>query len=117
MKVFAELPDGEVIISMASHGDKLVVATSKKVYSIDEGGLLTPILFSSESDCDIEFFDVVVIDEDGEILFSTKDAIKGNFTVNGIDPAFNGQGQAILNVGDVVLGEHVSFIASNPFDQ
>lgn len=45
MELFAELPEGEIIVAMSTYKDKLVVATNKKVYSIDENGNLTPIMF------------------------------------------------------------------------
>jgi len=46
MKIFAELPEGEIVISMTTYKDNLFVATNKKVYSINEAGELTPVMFN-----------------------------------------------------------------------
>lgn len=61
-------------------------------------------------DLNINMFDIVVLDNDENILYSCSEVIQGNFTVNYLDPVFNSQGQALVKVDDVVRGDNDVFI-------
>ncbi len=44
----ASLPEGETIVSMVNHNGKVLVASNKNIYFLNEKTQLEKILFSSE---------------------------------------------------------------------
>ena len=47
-KKFAQLPDGEVVVSMCIHKDRVIVASNINVYWLSEDGKFERILFEME---------------------------------------------------------------------
>ena len=45
MQLFAETPNGEDVVSMVVHKNKLIVATASNVYQLSEDGVFTVIKF------------------------------------------------------------------------
>ena len=50
MKLIHEFPEGEVIVSMCNHNDNVVIATTARVYLMDDKGLVVPIVFKGKDD-------------------------------------------------------------------
>lgn len=49
-KKFAQLPDGEIVVSMCVHKGSLVVASNRNVYWLSEAGKLERIPFEIEEE-------------------------------------------------------------------
>ena len=57
-----------------------------------------------------DMINVLVVDENGQILYSQDSVFEKVFSVNNLDPYFNPQGQLVLSPGDSVEadnGNHV----------
>ena len=50
LKSFATVPNNEIIVSMITHKDILIVATRDTVYQLSEKGVFTPIMFEVEDE-------------------------------------------------------------------